>query len=136
MHWALEKSDPDAWGAVDSTSAQAWIEKNDGPFKTLLGQYKYPNRYSDLKPEVVLCTAIGLMLKPMEAALQSSQHLLGSKMTWVDVAIFPFIRQFSMVNPKQFEELPLASVKQWLKQQIESELFHSVMEKRSVWIEL
>lgn len=136
MRWALEKSDPDAWGAVDSISSQAWIEKNDGPFKALLDQYKYPNRYPDLNPESVLNAAIDLMLKPMELALQSSQYLLGSKMTWVDVAIFPFMRQFSMVNPKQFDQLPFSSVKQWLNQQIESELFHAVMEKRSAWIEL
>ncbi len=136
MRWALEKSDPNDWGAVDSIGSQAWIEKNDGPFKALLDQYKYPNRYPDLNPEAVLNAAIDLMLKPMELALQSSQYLLGSKMTWVDVAIFPFMRQFSMVNPKQFDELPFSSVKQWLNQQIESELFHAVMEKRSAWIEL
>jgi glutathione S-transferase len=136
MHWALRKSDPDGWDVVDAALSRSWIEKNDGPFKTLLDQYKYPNRYPDLNQAAVLNAAIDLMLKPMEAALQSSQYLLGGKMTWVDVAIFPFIRQFSMVNPKQFDELPFTLVKQWLKQHIESELFHSVMEKRSAWIEL
>ena len=40
MHWALEQSDPDAWLSVDQNLAQAWIAKNDGPFKKLLDQYK------------------------------------------------------------------------------------------------
>lgn len=135
MRWALSKSDPDDWGVVDAGIPQAWIEKNDGPFKTLLDQYKYPNRYPDLNPEAVLNTAIDLMLKPMDAVLGSNQYLLGNKMTWIDVAIFPFIRQFSMVNPKQFDELPFTSVKQWLNQHIESELFKSVMHKYPVWVD-
>ena len=133
MRWALEKSDPDGWRLVDSVISQAWIEKNDGPFKTLLDQYKYPNRYPDLDQEMVLSTAIDLMLKPMETALRSSQYLMGGKLTWVDIAIFPFMRQFSMVNPQTFEALSFILVKQWLNQQIQSELFNSVMDKYPVW---
>lgn len=135
MRWALRKSDPDGWMAVDELISQEWVEKNDGPFKALLDQFKYPNRYPDLHQEEVLSAAIDLMLKPMETALQSSQYLLGGKMTWVDVAIFPFIRQFSMVNPQEFDNLPLAATKKWLKQQMESELFNSVMHKYPTWID-
>ncbi|MEI6613032.1 glutathione S-transferase [Polynucleobacter sp.] len=133
MRWALAKSDPDGWGLVDDSIAQAWIEKNDGPFKILLDQYKYPKRYPDLKSEEVLRAVNELMLLPMEAALQTNLYLLGNNMTWVDVAIFPFIRQFAMVNPEQFDELPFPSIQKWLDQQIESELFHSVMHKHSTW---
>ena len=135
MHWALGKSDPQSWGAVDTVLSQAWIEKNDGPFKVLLDQYKYPNRYSELNQGEVLGAALDLMLKPMETALESNPYLLGDNLTWVDIAIFPFIRQFSMVNPQEFHELPFASVKQWLKQHLESELFHSVMHKHPVWVD-
>jgi len=135
MHWALGKSDPDSWMAVDGVISQAWVERNDGRFKVLLDQYKYPNRYPELKQVEVLSAAIELMLKPMETALQSSQYLMGSKMTWVDVAIFPFIRQFSMVNPQEFEGLPFACIKNWLKRHIESDLFNSVMNKYPVWMD-
>jgi len=133
MHWALEKTDPDGWRSVDHSIAQAWIEKNDGPFKILLDQYKYPNRYPELKAEEVLSAINELMLIPMESALQDSPYLLGNKMTWVDVAIFPFIRQFAMVNPEQFDQLLLSSTKKWLCQHIESELFHAVMHKHPTW---
>lgn len=135
MRWALVRSDPQSWGVVDTVLSQAWIEKNDGPFKALLDQYKYPNRYSELDQEEVLSAALDLMLKPMETALESSPYLMGNKLTWVDIAIFPFIRQFSMVNPQEFNELPFALVKQWLKQHLESELFHSVMYKHPVWVD-
>lgn len=133
MHWALGKSDPDGWNGLDEKLAQMWIEKNDGPFKLLLDQYKYPNRFTDLNPQDVLNEAIDLMLNPMELALQSTQYLLGNKMSWVDVAIFPFIRQFAAVNPQQFEALPFTSLKQWLNLHLKSELFHSVMDKHPTW---
>ncbi len=135
MHWALGRSDPDGWKQVDNAVSQAWIEKNDGPFKVLLDQYKYPNRLSDLNEGDVLNSAIDLMLKPMENALQSSDYLLGNKISWVDVAIFPFIRQFAAVNPKRFEELPFTSINAWLNQHLESDLFNSVMDKHPTWLD-
>jgi glutathione S-transferase len=135
MHWAIGQSDPDGWSNVNDEVAQTWIEKNDGRFKALLDQYKYPNRYPELDQEAVLSEALQLMLLPMEKALQHSQYLLGEKMSWVDVAIFPFIRQFSMVNPSQFDQLPLPATKKWLKQHLESELFNSVMHKHPTWLD-
>ena len=135
MRWAINQSDPDGWGNLDDAFARAWIDQNDGPFKTLLDQYKYPNRFPELDPEVVLNNAMQTMLMPMEQTLQSSQYLLGDKMTWVDVAIFPFIRQFSMVNPKQFEQLPIPAVTAWLTQHLESELFNAAMHKHPVWLD-
>ena len=136
MNWALEKSDPDGWRDVDQEASQAWIKKNDGPFKALLDQYKYPNRFPGLSQEDVLNSAIELMLQPMEKALQSSPYLLGRKMSWVDAAIFPFIRQFAAVNQQQFAELPLDSVRIWLNHHLGSELFNSVMNKHpSPWLD-
>ena len=135
MRWALAQSDPDGWSVVDESTSRSWIEKNDGPFKTMLDQYKYPNRYPDLNQEVLLGEASALMLKPMEASLQSSQYLLGNQISWVDVAIFPFIRQFSMVNLQRFNELPFNSIRRWLNQHLDSELFQSVMHKHPIWMD-
>jgi glutathione S-transferase len=135
MHWALKISDPDRWGETDKNISQAWIEKNDGPFKVLLDQYKYPNRYPDLNQEAVLNAAIELMLKPLETALESNRYVLGNQLTWVDIAIFPFIRQFSMVNSEQFDQLPFSLTKQWLDQHVQSDLFNSVMFKYPTWID-
>jgi glutathione S-transferase len=135
MHWAIEQSDPDGWSNVDDAIAQAWIEKNDGPFKVLLDQYKYPNRFPELEQEAVLNDALELMLLPIEKSLLAHPYLLGSKMTWVDVAIFPFIRQFSMVDAERFEQLPIPTTKEWLAQHLQSELFKSVMHKHPVWVD-
>lgn len=133
MRWALEKADPDDWRGVDESISQAWVERNDGPFKVLLDQYKYPNRFPQLNQDDVLNGAIDLMLDPMDHLLRSSTYLLGNKISWVDVAIFPFIRQFAAVNPQRFEDMPLTSLKKWLQQYLESELFNAVMDKHPTW---
>ncbi|MBU3595168.1 glutathione S-transferase [Polynucleobacter sp. 86C-FISCH] len=133
MHWAISQSDPDGWGSADDAIAQAWIAKNDGPFKVLLDQYKYPNRFPELDQAPVLQEVLQIMLLPMEQSLQATQYLMGDTMTWVDVAIFPFIRQLSMVDANKFEQLPITAIKKWLAQHLDSELFHSVMHKHPVW---
>ena len=135
MHWALEQSDPDGWLSVDQQLANDWLNTNDGPFKKLLDQYKYPNRHPELNPQEVLDSAVALMLDPMETALSKQAFLMGEHLSWIDVAIFPFIRQFSMVNLEQFEALPLPKLKHWLAKRLESKLFQSVMHKYPVWIE-
>ena len=65
MHWTLKISDPDGWNMLDEDIAKIWIEKNDELFKSLLDQYKYPNRYPKLNQAVVLADAMTLMLEPM-----------------------------------------------------------------------
>ncbi len=135
MRWALKKSDPDGWGDADNAIAQVWIDTSDGPFKTLLDQYKYPNRFPELESESVLKDALELMLLPLEKSLQAHSYLLANNMTWVDVAIFPFIRQFSMVDPERFEQLPIPATKEWLAKYLQSELFKSVMHKYPVWVD-
>jgi glutathione S-transferase len=88
-----------------------------------------------MNQEKVLDAAITLMLKPMDDVLESSQYLLGHKQSWLDVAIFPFIRQFSMVNSEGFDQLPLPALKNWLAQYLQSELFNAIMCKYPTWTE-
>jgi glutathione S-transferase len=135
MRWALERSDPDHWLASDTAISQGWIEKNDGLFKSLLDQYKYPERYPDISRERVLAKAVECMLEPMEIALQSHQYLIGSRLSWVDIAIFPFIRQFARADSQSFEALPFKQLQHWLSQLTESALFDSIMDKHSAWID-
>lgn len=133
MRWALSQADPDGWLTVDEEVAQNWIGRNDGSFKALLDQYKYPNRYPELKQEDILQTAMEEMLLPMEEVLKMNQFLMGDRLSYVDIAIFPFIRQFAMVDPEKFACLPLQYLQCWLDQQLQSELFTSVMQKYPSW---
>lgn len=133
MRWALMKSDPEGWAQVDEKTSQFWVNQNDGPFKVLLDQYKYLNRHPDLTVGDVLEAALDQMLVPMEEVLASSQYILGDRMTYVDIAIFPFVRQFAMVDLQRFATLPLSSTQKWLERHLQSDLFQSVMHKYPSW---
>lgn len=133
MMWALENRDSTNWIQEDFQSkAHDLIAINDGEFKKLLDRYKYPQRYQDI-PADVLQQAIRIQIEPLNQLLNQNKFLLGDSMSIVDVAIFPFIRQFSMVDSKWFENSPYSSLRRWLNYFLESELFNSVMDKYPVW---
>ena len=133
MKWALSKNDKNCWVPEgNQAKVEALIQINDGDFKKRLDQYKYPERYQAIV-EDVLQEAIRVQIEPMNTLLDQNEFLLGYEMTLADVAIFPFIRQFSMVDPAWFENSGFNSLKRWLKCFLESELFTSVMAKYPVW---
>lgn len=137
MKWALQQSDPNDWyGAAVQESVDQLIEKNDDHFKQLLDRYKYPDRDfrgMQLSAKEALQTAIEIFIEPFDKRLESQQFLLGNKVTLADIAIFPFIRQFSMVDFAWFDAASFPSLKRWLNQHIESPLFLGVMQKYPTW---
>jgi glutathione S-transferase len=134
MKWALRQSDPDQWLSKDTESLiDEWVTKNDGPFKKLLDQYKYPDRYPDVQLEETLSQAVALFLGPINEQLKTNRYLLGPKISLADIALFPFVRQFAMVDPDWIDQSGLNFLKQWLNEHIESPLFLSVMQKYPTW---
>ena len=137
IFWALEQHDPEAWlPAKDSSQReemQQWIEINDGPFKQLLDQYKYPERFPELSRTQVLESAMKLYLLPLNQILENKNFLLGDKISMLDIALFPFVRQFAASDSKKFHELPLKKLSEWLNFFILSDLFHKAMAKYPVW---
>ena len=140
MFWALQKSDPDQWlkSSVLDEALQL-IELNDGSFKALLDQYKYPERIKvspSLTREAILEKAIQTFIAPLEQRLVSQPFLLGNQLTIADIAIFPFIRQFAMVDKDWFDSAPFPHLKKWLEFHLESPLFSGVMQKYPTWQDL
>lgn len=134
MHWALQHQDNDAWLSADSNMTQQLITENDGSFKQALDKYKYAIRFPEQSAGVYR-TQGGVFLKKLETLLSQSEYLLGNQISLADIAIFPFIRQFSGVDAIWFEAAPYPKLKIWLKTLIESELFFSIMEKQPTYIE-
>lgn len=133
MKWALASHDPNQWVVEDrQEQVNHLIEINDGVFKKLLDQYKYPERHS-VSRQVVLDEAIRVQIAPVNELLNQHRYLLGEDCSLADVALFPFIRQFSMVDPEWFANSPYVSLKRWLDQFLTGDLFNSVMDKYLVW---
>ncbi len=137
MNWALAQHDPDQWlsekGTANQEITQKWIGINDGPFKQLLDQYKYPNRYPEQSQEQVLELALNIYLLPLNDRMKHHKFLLGNQMSMLDIAIFPFVRQFMGVDSKKFQQLPLKELSEWLNFFILSDLFNKVMAKYPIW---
>jgi glutathione S-transferase len=134
MKWALRQSDRDQWLSAETESLiDEWVAKNDGPFKNLLDQYKYPDRSPDIQIEETLSQARALFLGPINELLKTGPYLLGAKTSLADIAIFPFVRQFAMVEPDWIDQSGLTFLKQWLNAHLESSLFLSVMQKHPTW---
>lgn len=134
MRWACAQHDPDGWLAQGGGPvAQDWLSLNDGPFKVLLDRYKYADRHPEKSAQAWRDDAVALMLYPMEQALQCHPYLMGAKLSLVDMALMPFIRQFVQVDAAWFEQAALPNLQGWLKGLLQMPLFESVMIKHEPW---
>ncbi|PPD44206.1 MAG: glutathione S-transferase, partial [Methylotenera sp.] len=69
----------------------------------------------------------------LEQLLVQTNFLMGEQVSLADIAIFPFIRQFSAVDADWFASTPYVRLKAWLSLLVESELFNSIMGKYPVY---
>ncbi|WP_336969439.1 glutathione S-transferase [Sphingobium aromaticiconvertens] len=130
MRHALTRNDPEGWLAGDDAEL---IAANDGPFKHHLDRYKYPERHGS-DPLGHRAAALDL-LAPLEARLARTPHLCGPTRTLVDIALFPFVRQFAAVEPDWFAARSLPRLQHWLAAHIGSDLFERAMVRRPAWRE-
>ena len=137
LNWALAQNDPLGWLDCDMTEANALIKANDTDFKHHLDRYKYASRYSDKAKRGDIDMGHRLEaekhIQNLENKLVVGPFLLGNKQTIADIAIFPFIRQFSNVEPDWWAIAPYPKTRNWLLSHVESALFKSTMRKHSLW---
>ncbi len=131
MMWALEQSDLDGW-LKPSLKAKndELIHFNDTRFKPILDNYKYPER-SEQKDPVYYRDRAQIFLNQLNSLLMQNRYLFADNITIADVAIFPFIRQFYLVDKQWFERSDYELLKIWLASFINSALFLLIMEKIS-----
>lgn len=131
MQWALERHDPLGWlaqGTLDSD----WIRECDGDFKHWLDHYKYAERYPERTAEAYRKCAEGFIQK-LEDRLCVAAWLGGEAASAIDVALFPFIRQFAGVDASWWQRSPYPHLQMWLKSWLNSTLFSIIMVKYSRW---
>ncbi len=131
MKWALRRHDPEHWLDIDLDTADEWVRRNDQEFKPKLDGYKY----SEYHPEHTATQwrdEAAKFLSELDARLNAKACLLGEKISIVDAALMPFIRQFALVDKTWFSASHQA-VDHWLRSLIDSPLFQSVMHKYPLW---
>ncbi len=136
MLWALEQTDPDQWLGVEQKNTLLLIEKYDQEFTQYLDQYKYFQRYPE-HSQLYYREKAEIFIELLETNLQEHGGiaLVSNRVTLVDVAIFPFIRQFAHVDWEWFSNSQYKNLISWLLKFEESELFLAVMNKQEPWQE-
>ena len=104
------------------------IQKNDNEFKLCLDQYKYSINYPSKTKEELQNSCL-FFLEILEDRLNENPYLLSDKVSFADIAIMPFIRQFANVDINYFSLIKFKRVKIWLLELIDSELFIKAMIK-------
>jgi glutathione S-transferase len=122
MNWALK--------SPLSALEKDIIEENDNSFKDALDRYKYPTRY-DEKESTKYRDQCVLFINKIEDMLDP--FISGKKPQLVDMALFPFVRQFVAVDSDWINKQPYPKLKKWVDYFACSDLFHHVMKKYPFW---
>ena len=131
MQWALEYRDPLNWLEGEALDSD-WISACDGDFKHWLDRYKYAERYPEHSAEHYRQNAEAFIQR-LEDRLSVSDWVGSDAANAVDVALFPFIRQFAGVDPSWWQQAPYPNVRQWLENWLNSALFSAIMVKYPRW---
>ena len=133
MKWTISINDPEMWFDKNSEEQVDLIKLNDDKFKKWLDKYKYHVRFPEYSLEYYRreCEKI---LDIYEDRLKDKSFLFGATISLADIAIMPFIRQFSNVDIGYFNNR-FTFLSKWKQSLISLEIFSKMMNKFEVWEE-
>ena len=120
--------------AEEQEDMRSLIQKNDTEFIRYSHRYKYASRFPEEKLEDNRSQAEAFVAE-LEQRLQANIFLFADKPSIADIAVFPFIRQFSMVDEDWFYAQPYPKLQAWLDGFKSSDVFATVMMKYDIWAE-
>ncbi|MCL1077610.1 glutathione S-transferase [Parashewanella spongiae] len=137
MLWALNAKDPSnilpRKNSYSEHKTQQLINTNDNYFKKWLDKYKYFDRQPEHSQKYYRQQA-EIFLQELEFLLQDKDFLLDVDASFIDIAIFPFIRQFAYVDKSWFDGSEYHNLKKWLSYWLKSEIFSRAMIKYQPWL--
>ena len=133
MKWALSINDPEMWFYKHKEEQVDLIKLNDDKFKKWLDKYKYHVRFPEYPLEYYRkeCEKI---LDIYEDRLKDKSFFFGATISLADIAVMPFIRQFSNVDIGYFNNR-FSFLSKWKQSLISLEIFSKMMNKFEVWEE-
>ena len=132
MTWALGKHDPSGWLSEYNGVSRALVSENDSTFKKHLDGYKYWQRCPE-QTQLQARKEAELFVMKLEHLFDGSEYFFGNSANLADIAIFPFIRQFSAVDPAWFEEAPYPHLRSWLNRLLTDNVFITSMQRNPSW---
>ena len=135
IDWALNLNDPDDWQrSKDTKKTKELIKINDGEFKYHLDRYKYLKRYDNEDPEFHRKKCLKF-IESVNNELNNSKYIFDDNISYADIVVLPFIRQFRIADIEWFDSLPYDNLKKWLSSFLDSSLLNSIMKKYDLWHE-
>ena len=135
IDWALNLNDPDDWQrSKDTKKTKELIKINDGEFKYHLDRYKYSKRYDNEDPEFHRKKCLKF-IESINNELNNSRYIFDDNISYADIVVLPFIRQFRIADIEWFDSLPYDNLKKWLSSFLDSSLLNSIMKKYDLWQE-
>ena len=135
IDWALNLNDPDDWQrSKDKEKTKELIKINDGEFKYHLDRYKYSKRYDNEDPEFHRKKCLKF-IESINNELNNSEYIFDDNISYADIVVLPFIRQFRIADIEWFDSLPYDNLKKWLSSFLNSSLLNSIMKKYDLWKE-
>ena len=135
IDWALNLNDPDDWQrSKDKEKTKELIKINDGEFKYHLDRYKYSKRYDNEDPEFHRKKCLKF-IELINNELNNSEYIFDDNISYADIVLLPFIRQFRIADIEWFDSLPYDNLKKWLSSFLNSSLLNSIMKKYDLWKE-
>ena len=131
MLWSLKNDSNQTWLPEDHKTELDMIGKNDIVFKKWLDRYKYHDRYPENSKEFYRDKCHDILFD-YNNQLNKKKYLSSNHLSIVDVAIFPFVRQFSHIDYQWFKN-NYRKLELWFKEISSSKLFLSVMKKYDIW---
>lgn len=133
MRYALQHNDPEGWLNTPKDDHTQLIDRCHAEFIPHLNKYKYAARFNeDIDPLYHRGHAM-TFIRDLDQIIGEKGALAGPASSLCDFAIFPFIRQFSMVDQNWFKNEPLPHLHPWLQSKLNSTLFQTIMKKYPQW---
>jgi glutathione S-transferase len=96
--------------------------------------YKCAKRYQETN--IVECRQVcETYLQQLELRLTQHSFLMGDTESLMDIALMPFIRQFSKVERQWYQQSPYPLLRAWLNRYLQSPMFTKIMAQHELWVD-
>ena len=115
---------------INSKKQLELINQNDSEFKFWLDKYKYFDRFPEQNQNYYFKKSSNYLLIIND--ILNKNYLMGEEIQLLDIAIFPFIRQFANVNPDLFSKR-FPKIFTWYTKINNLNRFKNIMKKYDFW---
>ena len=110
------------------------IKDFEAHFFSAVEDYKCAKRYQETN--ITECREVcEVYLQKLETRLTEHAFLTADQESLLDIALMPFVRQFSKVERQWYQQSPYPKLRAWLNQYLQSPMFTKVMAKHELWVE-